>query len=63
MPTLGPVRYVAGASRAETSRITDLHIITRADATDILYATTRFDGEITAWAVRTGWTAAPAMTG
>jgi Ca2+-binding RTX toxin-like protein len=28
MPTLEPVRYVAGASRAETSRITDLHIIT-----------------------------------
>jgi serralysin len=51
MPTLGPVRYVAGASGPTTSRITDLGIVTLADGTDILYATTRFDGAITAWSL------------
>jgi Ca2+-binding RTX toxin-like protein len=51
MPTLEPVRYAAGASRADTSRITDLAIIPRADGTDILYATTRHDGEIIVWSL------------
>ena len=50
MPMLSSVTYVPSASALENSHITDL-ILHDLDGTQVLYATTRLDGVISAWSV------------
>ena len=50
MPMLSSVTYVSSASALKNSHITDL-ILHELDGTQVLYATTRLDGVISAWSV------------
>jgi hypothetical protein len=50
MPSLQFVTYETSATALETSQITDLEIVDTA-AGPVLYATTRYDGAITAWSI------------